>query len=249
MVSSMNNHSVSPHQIRETMLRLVQARGPDKSICPSAVARELATDDWRALMDPVRAMAQRLVEEGRIIVTQRGEQVDIRTVRGPVRLQLRPHTPAERPVRFILDVHLGTLARRLRMLGFDTLYRNDYDDPEIVAIAAAEGRTILTRDGGIIQRRAATRGYLVQSTDPDEQLHEVIDYFHLREQLQPFQRCLVCNGLLAPVDKATILDQLEPKTIRYHDEFFQCSACGKIYWPGTHQERMQQMIAKLVQEE
>lgn len=248
----MNQQEISPHTIRETMLTLVQERGPQKSICPSEVARALVdnqdTDDheqWRAQMDSVRAMAHRLAEEGRIIVTQKGETVDIRTAKGPVRLRLCPPTVGTEPIRFILDVHLGKLARWLRLLGFDTLYRNDLDDPEIVEIAATEGRTILTRDGGIMKRRAATRGYLVQSTVPQEQLREVLDYYQLREQIQPFHRCLVCNGLLESVDKAMILEQLEPKTIRYYDTFFQCNECGKIYWQGTHYERMQEFLAAL----
>lgn len=245
----MNQQEISPHTIRETMLALVQARGPQKSICPSEVVRALLDErdgeEWRSQMDGVRAMAHRLGEEGRIIVTQKGERVDIRTAKGPVRLQLRPPTVGDEPIRFILDVHLGKLARWLRLLGFDTLYRNDLDDPEIVEIATTEGRTILTRDGGIMKRRAATRGYLVQSTEPQEQLREVLDYYQLRDHIQPFHRCLVCNGLLTPVEKAMILDQLEPKTIHYYDSFFQCTECGKIYWQGTHYERMREFLARL----
>ncbi len=233
------------HDIREIILDLVQQQGPQQSICPSEVARRLAPTEWRPLMDAVRRMAQRLVEEGRILVTQNGTPVDIRTAQGPVQLQLRPPTTADEPIRFILDVHLGKLARWLRLLGFDTLYRNDYDDPEIVAIAVAEGRTVLTRDTGIIKRRAVTRGYLVQSTDPQEQLREVLDYYQLHNQHQPFHRCLACNGILTAVDKTAILDQLEPKTIRYYDSFFQCANCGKIYWQGSHYERMQEFVAGL----
>lgn len=245
----MNKQEISPHTIRETMLTLVQARGPQKSICPSEVARALFDkndgETWRQYMDAVRTMAHRLAEEGRLIVTQKGETVDIRTAKGPVRLQLCPPTVGAEPIRFILDVHLGKLARWLRLLGFDTLYRNDLDDPEIVEIAAMEGRTILTRDGGIMKRRAATRGYLVQSTVPQEQLREVLDYYQLQEQIQPFHRCLVCNGLLVHVEKSKILELLEPKTIRYYDTFFQCAECGKIYWRGTHYERMQGFLAAL----
>lgn len=233
------------HEIREAILDLVQQRGPEKSVCPSEVARRLATDDWRALMDTVRTMAHRLVEEGRILVTQGGRPVDIRTTKGAVRLQLRPPTVGTEPIRFVLDVHLGKLARRLRLLGFDTLYQNDYDDPEIVAIAAAEGRTVLTRDTGIIKRRAVTRGYLVQSTDPDTQLHEVLAYYKLHDQLHPFHRCIACNGPLQSVEKATILDRLEPKTIRYYNTFFQCTDCGKVYWQGSHYERMQAFVVGL----
>lgn len=150
--------------------------------------------------------------------------------------------PAVEPIKFILDVHLGRLARWLRMLGFDTLYRNDYDDPEIVTIAGQEGRTILTRDLGIMKRRAVTRGYHVQSTEPREQLDEVLTRYQLRNQIKPFHRCIVCNGLLQTVPKEAILSELEPKTILYYEDFFQCADCRKIYWRGSHFERMTAFI-------
>lgn len=146
------------------------------------------------------------------------------------------------PIKFILDVHLGRLARWLRMLGFDTLYRNDYDDPEIVAIARQEGRAILTRDLGIMKRRAVIYGYHVQSTKPQEQLHEVLTRYQLYDQIRPFHRCIVCNGLLHIVAKETVVDQIEPKTLLYYDEFFQCVGCRKIYWRGSHYERMTSFI-------
>lgn len=149
------------------------------------------------------------------------------------------------PIKFILDVHLGRLARWLRMLGFDTLYRNDYDDPEIVAIAVQEERTILTRDLGIMKRRAVTKGYHVQSTESQEQLHEVLTHYQLHDQIQPFHRCIVCNGLLQTVPKATVIEHLEPKTILYYDEFFQCADCRKIYWRGSHFDRMTTFINEL----
>lgn len=149
------------------------------------------------------------------------------------------------PIKFILDVHLGRLARWLRMLGFDTLYRNDYDDPEIVAIAVQEGRTILTRDLGIMKRRAVTHGYHIQSTAPREQLYEVLTRYQLHDQINPFHRCMVCNGLLCNVTKEAVLAELEPKTIRYYDEFFQCANCRKIYWRGSHFARMTSFINEL----
>lgn len=161
-------------------------------------------------------------------------------------LAMEKATPGGDPIQFIADVHLGKLARWLRMLGFDTLYRNDYDDPEIVAIASREGRTILTRDLGIMKRRAVTHGYHVQSTKPQAQLHEVLTKYQLYTQIQPFHRCIVCNGLLQAVDKATIRDQLEPKTIRYYQAFFQCEQCRRIYWRGSHFERMTTFINELM---
>lgn len=159
---------------------------------------------------------------------------------------MEQETPGIDPIKFILDVHLGKLARWLRMLGFDTLYRNDYDDPEIVAIAQRKGRTILTRDLGIMKRRAATCGYHVQSTKPQEQLHEVLSRYQLHNQIQPFHRCIVCNGLLHAVAKEAIIEQLEPKTIRYYHEFFQCQQCHHIYWHGSHFDRMKTFIDEFI---
>jgi uncharacterized protein len=153
------------------------------------------------------------------------------------------------PIKFILDVHLGKLARWLRMLGFDTLYRNDYVDPEIVAIAVREERVILTRDLGIMKRRAVTRGYHIQSTKPEVQLQEVLSRYALLDQIRPFHRCIVCNGLLQNVPKEAVVAHLEPKTIRYYDEFFQCEACRKIYWRGSHFDRMESFIARVVTQE
>lgn len=161
-------------------------------------------------------------------------------------LTMKQETLGDPSIKFILDVHLGKLARWLRMLGFDTRYRNDYADPEIVAIANQEGRTILTRDLGIMKRRAVTRGYHIQSTKPQEQLQEVLTHYQLHGQMQPFHRCLVCNGLLQSVDKAAISEQLEPKTICYYHEFFQCEECHRIYWRGSHFERMTTFINQLI---
>lgn len=159
-------------------------------------------------------------------------------------------------MKFILDVHLGKLARRLRMLGFDTLYETDYDDPQIVEIALAEGRTILTRDRGLLQRRPVASGqvpgYLVQSEDAgadglDERVREVLTHFGLVDQIAPFRRCMACNGLIEPVAKAEIVDQLEPLTAAHYDEFYQCQRCGRLYWRGSHFDKMQASIDDLRQ--
>ncbi|WP_320052554.1 Mut7-C RNAse domain-containing protein [uncultured Acetobacteroides sp.] len=154
----------------------------------------------------------------------------------------------EKPLRhtkLILDVHLGKLARYLRMLGFDTLYRNDYSDAEIVRLAVAERRIILTRDVGLLMAKAVTHGYWVRSQKPQEQVREVMGRFDLYRQINPFCRCIRCNGMLAEVPKASILDRLEPLTRRCYSQFYQCSGCGNIYWEGTHYERMRDFICNL----
>ena len=146
---------------------------------------------------------------------------------------------------FILDNHLGRLAAMLRMLGFDSLYRNDYQDDELAATAAAEQRILLTRDRRLLMRKIIPRGYCVRQDDPHEQIRAVLRRYDLYQLVRPFQRCLRCNTPLQPVTKAEVLDRLEPLTRLYFDEFQLCPACNQVYWKGSHYERMQELIAEL----
>ncbi len=159
--------------------------------------------------------------------------------------QVRQHPL--RQTRFILDVHLGRLARLLRLLGFDTRYCNTYTDPEIVAIARREHRIILTRDTNLLKRRTVTHGYWVRATDPIDQAREVLQRFDLREQVLPFSRCLRCNGRLQPVDKEEILSRLPPHVAAHHDEFLICEGCHRVYWRGSHLRRLQAQIDRILQ--
>lgn len=155
----------------------------------------------------------------------------------------------EAPLRrtaFIVDVNLGRLARELRMCGFDAVYRNDYKDRDIARISAMEHRIALTRDRRLLHRKMITHGYWVRSTDPVQQLREVIQRFDLGDRIEPFRRCLDCNGKLRPVDKQQVLDELEPLTRKYFDEFHRCAACGKLYWPGSHYEHMRSRVNNLI---
>lgn len=173
-----------------------------------------------------------------------GERIDAYgAAAGVAALPLRP--PLER-LRFVLDAHLGRLAAYLRMLGFDTLYRNDYDDAELARLAGDERRVLLTRDIGLLKRGAVVYGYFVRATDPALQLPEVTRRFGARDAVASFQRCIRCNGLTEPVEKGRIEHLLEPKTRLYYDEFHQCRDCGQIYWRGSHYQRMRQTIEALL---
>ena len=147
--------------------------------------------------------------------------------------------------RFVLDVHLGRLAAYLRMVGFDSLYRNDYDDPTLANISADEQRILLTCDRLLLMRNQVTRGYFVRSRQPKQQLLEVITRFDLFDSQKPFTRCMHCNGITQPVDKQEIESHLLPETKKYYDEFFQCQSCNKIYWKGSHYLKMQKLINRL----
>jgi len=157
--------------------------------------------------------------------------------------RLRPQ-PLREP-RFILDVHLGRLARHLRLLGFDTRYANDAADAAIAAAAARERRIVLTRDRGLLKHSAVTRGYWVRATAPRAQAAEVIRRFQLEARLRPFTRCLECNGVLRAADKAAVADRLPPRARRLHDTFAECPDCRRLYWPGSHHRRLAEFVAQL----
>ncbi len=148
--------------------------------------------------------------------------------------------------RFVLDIHLGKLANSLRLLGFDTLYRNDYHDEELAQISANEKRILLTRDKGLLMRSIVRYGYYVRSTNPEQQIAEVLQRFDLFNSLTPFSRCLRCNGGLETVAKSSIIDQL-PESVRLQvDQFQRCGECQQIYWRGSHYEQMQQFVERLL---
>lgn len=156
---------------------------------------------------------------------------------------LRPMPPT--PPRFVLDGHLGQLARHLRMLGLDTRYRNDADDPELARVAETDDRILLTRDLGLLKRSRVTYGAFVRATDPERQLREVLQRFELGEHIDPLTRCLRCNGTIEPVAKDEVIDELPPQTRQHFDTFYRCARCEQVYWKGSHYERMQQFIADL----
>jgi len=155
-----------------------------------------------------------------------------------VRLRPRPL----REARFVLDVHLGRLARTLRLLGFDSLWRNDATDDELAAIAVDEKRILLTRDRGLLKRAKVTHGYLVRDTDRRRQIVEVLRRFDLFGAIAPFGRCLACNGELEPVPKAEVEQRLPPRTRQDYDEFWTCPDCGRIYWQGSHYDRLAALV-------
>ena len=166
------------------------------------------------------------------------ESLDISEVQ-----HLRPK-PLREP-KFICDVHLGKLARYLRMTGFDVFHKNNFDDEEIVRISLKEKRAILTKDRGILKRNEVSHGYWVRSTRVEEQVKEILDRFDLKKEIKEFSRCLECNDLLNPVKKEAIIKQLPPKVAKTQNEFYECLPCKKIYWKGTHYQRMLTFIQSI----
>lgn len=154
-----------------------------------------------------------------------------------------------RETKFILDVHLGKLAKYLRMFGFDSLYQNDYDDKAIIQISLAEHRIILTRDIGLLKNGSVSRAYYIRSQDSKEQLAGVLKHFDLYLAIDPFNRCIKCNGKLETVDKGSVIHLLQPNTIKYFDKFFRCTNCRRIFWEGSHFQHMQNFISSMRNQE
>ncbi len=175
-------------------------------------------------------------DQDRISVYPVFESIDISEI---TRLRPKPL----RKTKFILDVHLGKLARYLRMIGFDTLYENNYSDPFIISTAVSDKRIILTRDIGILKNSQVTHGYFVRSQNPKVQLIEVIRRFDLKNNIKPLNRCLECNGTIEAVSKEEIAHLLKPKTNKYFNEFFQCTTCKKVYWEGSHFQKIMERIS------
>lgn len=180
-----------------------------------------------------------LADGDRVAVYPRFEALDVTPL-----LRLRGH-PLRDP-RFIADAHLGGLARLLRLAGFDTLYDNHRHDAEIVALALAEGRIILSRDRELLKRRAVSHGCYVHATEPQAQLREIVARLDLARAARPFSRCLRCNTPLRPVAKAAVLARLPARVREGQERFSTCDACGRVYWEGTHWRAMRRVLDGLL---
>jgi uncharacterized protein with PIN domain/sulfur carrier protein ThiS len=184
-------------------------------------------------------------EVGLVTVNGEASALEYR-VRAGDRVEVHPAPPGC-PVdaRFLLDNHLGRLAVYLRLLGFDSLYRSDYEDAQLAELAAREERILLTRDRRLLMRKIVKYGYCPRSLESELQLKEVVHRFDLASSFLPFQRCLVCNGKLQPVNKAEVLERLEPLTKKYYDKFSICPICDRVYWQGSHYLKMLDLIQRI----
>ena len=174
----------------------------------------------------------------RVAVYPKFEAVDITPL-----LRVREHPL--RSLRFVADAHLGGLAHLLRMTGFDTLYDNHFRDDAIEAIAAREGRIVLTRDRELLKRRWITHGCYVRALRPAEQLREVFARLDLARSARPFTLCLTCNAPLRGIDKALVLDRLPPSVRVRYDRFSTCDRCRQVFWEGSHWQRMRALVDEL----
>jgi len=170
-----------------------------------------------------------------------------RAVRDGDRVEVFPYAsgtaPFEEPLAFIADAHLGGLAHMLRMLGFDTVYHNHLQDAEIVTRSAAERRVVLTRDRELLKCRDVLRGAFVHALKPEAQLREIAARYALARHMQPFSLCLHCNLPLTPANPGRVAESVPERIRERYTVFTACAGCCRIYWEGSHWERMRTVLA------
>jgi uncharacterized protein with PIN domain len=185
--------------------------------------------------EPVR-FSYRLHGGERVAVYPTFERFDITLI------ALRP-APLRRP-KFVADVHLGTLARYLRLLGFDTQYDNQLDDRALVRLSVADHRILLTRDVGLLKHRALTHAHFVRSSRPERQLREVVKALDLGGQVNPFSRCMKCNGRLRKVARRSVEAVVPAAVLARARRFVRCIECCRVYWEGSHAHGLSRIIAQ-----
>ncbi|WP_409238098.1 Mut7-C RNAse domain-containing protein [Streptomyces sp. PA5.6] len=212
--------------------------------------KRAVTDGASTLGHVVESLGVPLTEVGALVVDGRevpvghipaaGETVTVRAV-------TRPQEVPGAPLRFLLDVHLGTLARRLRLLGVDAAYEStDIGDPALAARSAAERRVLLSRDRGLLRRRELWAGAYVYSDRPDDQLRDILGRF--APELRPWTRCSACNGTLRAATKDEVADRLEGGTRGTYDVFAQCGSCERVFWRGAHHDRLEGIVERALAE-
>lgn len=210
----------------------------------------------RSVKDAVESIGIPHTEVAAVVVDGRPAGLDDLLATGQVVVVhdcLDPPPDLDRPVQppvpvdptFAADVHLGTLARRLRVLGFDTWYETAVDDARLAELAVEQGRVLLSRDRGLLCRRIVRHGALVRADDPDRQVDEVVARFALSGRVRPGIRCPRCNGATEQVPRDQVLGRLEPGTrAAGHQVFRRCRDCDQLYWPGAHAADLDSIVER-----
>jgi len=255
-VSTMHNsdpHTREPHEVEMRFYAELNDFLPKESRQCAFVHRFVGTP---SIKDTIEAIGVPHTEVDVILVDGRsvdfshrlhgGERVAVypmfeRYDVSPV-TRLRP-SPL-RVTRFVADVHLGTLARNLRLLGFDTIWDRDLTDDAIIDIAADQKRIILTRDKGILKNGRVTHGYWLRSTDPTQQLEELIRALDLVGNIAPYTRCMGCNARLESVRRSDVVGAVPLQVFLVYRDFKRCTNCRRIYWQGSHLNRLDQIVER-----
>lgn len=204
----------------------------------------------RSVKDQIQSLGIPHTEIGKILVNS--QQVDLHYI-GKDKDKIEVFTvsdipsPEEAP-RFVCDVHLRKLSRRLRFLGFDTLFDSALDDPELAKISFDENRVMLTHDRGLLMRNTIKLGIFIQNPNPDLQVKEVLHRLNISKFISPFSRCIACNGKLKPASipseffNIKLAPQIPPRVREWCKEYHYCTSCEKIYWKGSHYLKLEILL-------
>ena len=229
----LNDFLPEPRRKRDFEIEIDRARSVKDAIESAGVPH---TEVDLILVDGVSVDFTHVLRGGeRVAVYPMFERLDIAPL-----LRLRP--VALRDPRFVADVHLGKLARHLRMAGFDTIFEPAWDDDRIVACSIAERRTILSRDKRMLQRSEVERAYFVRAIHADRQLGEVLRALQLETALRPFTRCRECNTPLTDANPGAVAARVPPRIRALYARYRSCPTCGRVYWEGSHFHRMQRIL-------
>jgi uncharacterized protein with PIN domain len=205
----------------------------------------VAVDGTSSLGHVVESLGVPMTEVGRLLVNGESAAPGYRPVSGDVvNVNVVQRPQQLESAHFVLDVHLGTVARRLRLAGVDAAYANDAGDDALIEQANASRRVLLTQDRGLLCRRKLWLGAYVRGARPDDQFRDVLDRF--APPIAPWTRCPACNGHLSPAAKGAVDPVLRPGTRRTYQAFSRCQSCGQVYWRGAHSKRLEEIIDSAV---
>jgi len=180
-----------------------------------------------------------LQDEDRVSVYPVFESLNITNVTRLRKLPLRRN-------KFVADINLGDIVKYMRVLGLDLYYHPLFSTREIIEISKRENRIILTKSRKLLKFKEVSHGIFIRPGTTTEQIRRIIDCLDIKDNINPFSRCLGCNTLLNIVPKEKILDRIPPKTKEFCDEYFQCPSCDKIYWKGTHFIHMKKVVRQIL---
>lgn len=151
--------------------------------------------------------------------------------------------------RFIADAMLGSLAKWLRIMGFDTLYFRVIEDSELVRIAKQEGRILLSKDNALCRNRKTGESLLIRSDNTMEQLREVLRSRRITpDPIQVLRRCISCNGMLFPAERSSVVSDVPEYVLQRTNAFLKCGECGKVYWEGSHKRMIDAALAAIIKD-
>ena len=156
--------------------------------------------------------------------------------------------PQNEPI-FFVDAMLGNIAKKLRLMGYDTKYNSDIEDESLIQTAKEENRIVISRDEDLVRisQKNDINSIFIQSEKEVEQFFEIFDFLDLKmvEINGEKARCPNCNSKTESIDKKNIYQKLPPKVLEYNEKFWICRNCDQIYWEGTHIQNLQKLVRVL----